>query len=83
MRSRCGWDGLAGDACRGRATTGARLGRTGGSGGDFDVFGADGSELDAAVPGRAAGSCAVAWIQPALNSSSVWGGARGGAMGGG
>ena len=47
-------------------------------------FGADGSELDAAVPGRpAAGVCAGAWIQPALNSSSVCGGGLGGAMGGG
>ena len=46
-------------------------------------FGADGSGLDAVVPGRAAGAWAVAWIQPALNSSSVCGGDLGGAMGGG
>ena len=46
-------------------------------------FGADGSGLGAAVPERPAGVWAGASIQPALNSSSVCGGGRGGAMGGG
>ena len=38
VRAWCGWDGMAGDACRGRTMTAARRGRTGGSGGDFGRF---------------------------------------------
>ena len=74
---------IVGDGCLGQAPTGTRWGRTRRCDGGFRRFRAWGSGLDAAVPGSRAGVGAGASIYPALNSSSVCGGARGGTMGGG